>query len=299
LEETRNKCCCPTLIIAGSGPYLSVLGAIITDKFIVQQLTSGLVWLGLARSFEENSIYRNAQMFEALRRAVGRIDTFYEEVDKQSLGLVDRKLHSQFYPCTTKFIPSGSETTQEFEYIMPLTASTRSPFLVKLKPSGDKAVVKFVARYGVDAHKLLAAAGKAPRLLFCGSIDGQQDMENLDTKHKFGLHLQPTRMVVMEYIEGTQGEALTVKPLDTYTQVKEMVDELHKEGYVFGDLRPPNVVFRKNEAFLVDFDWAGKHGEAFYPTELGECITKHCGGRDLKRIEKEDDRALLDHYFRQ
>ena len=55
----------------------------------------------------------------------------------------------------------------------------------------------------------------------------------------------------------------------------------------------------KGRAFLVDFDWAGKHGEAFYPMEPGEGITKHCGGRGLKIVEKENDLALLDRYFRQ
>jgi len=298
LEGIRNKCCCPTLIIAGSGPYLSILGAVITDKLIVQQLTSGLVWLGLARSFEEDNINRNARMFEALRRALGGFDDFYRKLDKRSLDLVAGKPHSRFYPYTTKFINPESESV-EFEYIRPLTPLTKSPFLVQLKSSGKKAVVKFVARYGVDAHKHLAAAGKAPHLFFCGSIDGQQNLENLDTKHRFGLHLQPIRMVVMEYIEGIHGEALAVKPSDTHAQVKEIVDILHKADFVFGDLRPPNVVFKGSTAFLVDFDWAGKHGEAFYPMELGEGITKHCGGRDLKRIEKEDDLALLDHYFRQ
>lgn len=76
-----------------------------------------------------------------------------------------------------------------------------------------------------------------------------------------------------------------------------MIDKLHGSDYVFGDLRPPNVVFSWGKAFLVDFDWAGKYGEAFYPTELEEGITEYCEGRELGIIEKEHDLALLDHYF--
>ena len=114
------------------------------------------------------------------------------------------------------------------------------------------AVVKFVERYGAGAHRLLAEAIVAPRLLFCGSIDGQHKLENLDAKHVFGLHLQSPRMVVMEYIEGTHGEALMAKPKDVYTQVKAMVEKLHDSGYVFGNLRPPNVVFAASKPFLVD-----------------------------------------------
>ena len=80
--EVRDKCCCPTFIIAGSGPYLSILGAIITDKYIVQPLTPGLEWLGLARTFEEDRVYRIAQAFEALHRAVEGLEKLYDELSK-------------------------------------------------------------------------------------------------------------------------------------------------------------------------------------------------------------------------
>jgi len=58
-------------------------------------------------------------------------------------------------------------------------------------------------------------------------------------------------------------------------------------------------VFSGGNAFLVDFDWAGKCGEAFYPTELVEGMTKYCEGKDLDVIEKEHNLALLNHYFPQ
>ena len=297
LTEVRNKCCCPTFIIAGGGPYLSILGAVITDKFIVQRLTYGLEWLGLARSFEEGHVYRAAQAFDTLRKSLQGLDSFYDKLSGQDLELVDGEPHPRFFPSITEFVDPKSQTTEKFEYVRQLTLSSKSPFLVKLKPSGDMAVVKFVERYGAKAHRLLADAKMAPRLLFCGSIDGQHDVGNADTKVEFGLHLQSPRMVVMEYINGTHGEAHVAKPKDTYTQVKAMVDKLHGSDFVFGDLRPPNVVFADDKAFLVDFDWAGKHGEAFYPMELGEGITKYCNGRDLETIEKEHDIALLNHYF--
>jgi len=293
LAEVRDKCCCPTFIIAGSGPYLCILGAIITDKLIVQRLTPGLDWLGLARSFEDDHVYHVAKVFETLRRRLEGLDDFYEQLSKQ-----DPEPHLRFYPHTTKFFDSESNGAEEFEYIEPLTASSRGPFLVKLKSSGKMAVVKFVGRYGVGAHRHLAEAGMAPRLLFCGPIDGRCDAEDLDTRRAFGLHLGSPRMVVMDYIEGTHGEVLATKPKDTYAQVKAMVDKLHDSDYVFGDLRPPNIVFRKGKAFLVDFDWAGKQGEAFYPMELAEGITECCGGKDLEIIKKKHDLELLNHYFR-
>jgi hypothetical protein len=65
-----------------------------------------------------------------------------------------------------------------------------------------------------------------------------------------------------------------VRPEDVYTQVKAMVDKFHQSDCVFGDLRPPNDIFVVNKTFLIDFDWAGKYGEAFYLMELGEGIPR-------------------------
>ncbi|KAF9642685.1 hypothetical protein BDM02DRAFT_3105347 [Thelephora ganbajun] len=303
LEGVRDKCCCPTFIVAGGGPYLAILGAIITDKYIVQRLT-GLEWLGMGRVFEDNHLYRIAQVFDSLREALRELDEFHDDLDKQDLKLVDGKPHPRFYPYCTTFTDYTSKATKEFEYLRPLTLSNKSPFLVRFKSSGKMAVVKFVARYGAEAHQILAEAGMAPRLLFCGSIDGRDDVRNTSgesTKDVFGLRLGPPRMVVMEYIDGTHGEVLEAgdRPKDTHAQIKAMVDKLHGSDYVFGDLRPPNIVFSGGKPYLVDFDWAGKYGETFYPTELGEGITEHCEGKDLEIIEKDHDLALLDHYFLQ
>jgi len=116
----------------------------------------------------------------------------------------------------------------------------------------------------------------------------------------FGLHLGPLCMVVMDYVDGKDGEVrgLGNRPRDsTRKQVKAAIEKLHASDYVFGDLRPPNVMFSGCEVVLVDFDWAGKHGEAFYPTQLGDGVTKYCEGRDLAVIEKEHDLALFNHYF--
>ena len=75
LKEIRDKCCCPTFIIAGGGPYLAILGATLTDKFIVQRLTN-LEWLGMGRIFEIEHLYHIAQVFGSLREALRRLDEF-------------------------------------------------------------------------------------------------------------------------------------------------------------------------------------------------------------------------------
>ena len=299
MKEARDKCCCPTFIIAGGGPYLAILGAIFREHFVVQRLT-GLEWLGMGRVFEDDHLYRIAQIFHSLRGALRSLDTFYDELKQKDLELVRGQPHARFYPCYTTFTDHKTKHPVEFEYLRPLTRSQKSPFLVKLKSSGETAVVKFVARYGAEAHQFLAEAGLAPRLHFCGSIDGRDDVRNSPreaTKGPFGLYLGPLQMVVMDLVEGTNAEAVDNYLGDAREQLKAIIDKLHESGHVFGDLRPPNVMFSESRVVLIDFDWAGKCGEAFYPTEVGECITQHCDARDLGVIEKEHDLALLNHYF--
>ena len=255
----RDKCCCPTFIVAAYGPYLAVLGAVITDRYIVQRLT-GLEWIGMGHTFEDKNLYRVAQIFSSIHKALRELEDFYDELEKQDLKLVKGEPHPRFFPYHTTFTDYESKAIEEFGYLRPLASSIGSPFLVKLKSSGGVAVVKFVHRYGVEACQLLAEAGMAPRLIYYGSTDGQDDVRNAPkdgAEDTFGLHLGPFRMVAMEYIEGTNVHAFEAdgRPKDIHTQVKEMVDKLHESDYVFGDLRPPNVMYSNGKAFLIDFNW--------------------------------------------
>ena len=54
-------------------------------------------------------------------------------------------------------------------------------------------------------------------------------------------------------------------PGNAREQVEGAIRKLHENRFVFGDLRAPNVLFSKGKVFLIDFDWAGKIGEARYP----------------------------------
>ena len=93
----------------------------------------------------------------------------------------------------------------EFEYIDTFRADlTNVTFLAKVKSSDQELVVKFVGRYGVEAHQLLADAGMAPRLLYCGLMDGKSDVRNAGSCaqgsiKRGGLYVGLMRMVVMEH----------------------------------------------------------------------------------------------------
>ncbi|EGN95795.1 hypothetical protein SERLA73DRAFT_60044, partial [Serpula lacrymans var. lacrymans S7.3] len=117
----------------------------------------------------------------------------------------------------------------------------------------------FVDRYGVLAHACLARHGIAPELLFCGLLDGEDDSRSANDTcgaHKCsGPYVGPLRIVVMDFIEGEHAHAISPAawPRDTRAQIKEALIHLHREGLVFGDLRPPNnVLFTESKVVLID-----------------------------------------------
>ena len=252
------------------------------------------------------------------------LDTYYDQIsqapDIPDLGpaLDSVKPHPRFFPYPTKFqeyhpepgptSEAGDDVTPaytEFEYTEPFSkAPTNITFLVRVKSTNQNLVVKFVDRYGVGAHELLADAGMAPRLLYCGLLDGKNDTRNAGScaegrVNDSGLYIGPTRMVVMEYIEGTTAAKSPHWPNDAREQVKEALQKLHAAQFVHGDLRGPNVIFSGGKAFLIDFDWAGRVNEARYPRNLSGSVKWPRAAEELEMmpILMDHDRFMLDQLF--
>ncbi|KAK2464481.1 hypothetical protein APHAL10511_003460 [Amanita phalloides] len=38
----RDRCCCPTILLAAAGPFMMILGAVFTDRPIIRPLTDML-----------------------------------------------------------------------------------------------------------------------------------------------------------------------------------------------------------------------------------------------------------------
>ncbi|KAK0462874.1 uncharacterized protein EV420DRAFT_1618841 [Desarmillaria tabescens] len=306
LSYIRDKCCCPTFILVGGGPYLSVLGVVWTDRFIVQRLTN-VMCVGEATIHEEAHLYRLSRIFTSLRHCLRTLNLFYDGILKRTdLELIPNQPHPRYFPYPASFTEYDSETRTEFKYLDVLESdSTNVTFLAQTTSEVPrKLIVKFVDRYGVNAHVCLAENGMAPRLLFCGLLNGVDDARSVESAcgatKSGGLYLGPLRMVVMEYIDGTSAQEipLDVWPADAYSQVKAAVTQLHCEGLVFGDLRRPNVMFtHDSKVMLIDFDWAGKEGEVRYPRGLSSRVVWPDGAGDFQLIKKEHDMVMLERNF--
>jgi serine/threonine protein kinase len=144
--------------------------------------------------------------------------------------------------------------------------------------------VKFVRRYSADAHLLLAEAGHAPKLRSFTSLPG-------------GWH-----MVVMDASPFSLLSSISRKSCNiAVSTVQNAVGILHKHNFVHGDIRDCNILAHVDDKenaiiHIIDFDWAGKIGEARYPMRVntksvarpsgvgdGELITTH---HDLQMIAR-------------
>ena len=201
-------------------------------------------------------------------------------------------------PHATEHTKSKVTEFTEFKYInVPDADPTNVTFfaeVVEHKPR-RKLVIKFVDRYGTEAHETLAEKGMAPQLLYYGALDGEEDLRNSTKEGAFehGLYIGPLRMVIMEYIKGEPW------PRDAREQVKKAIDLLHEKELVFGDLRRQNVLFSGGKVLLIDFDWAGKEKEVPYPRGLSTRVRWADKPKRLERklIKREHDNVMLELLF--
>lgn len=187
----------------------------------------------------------------------------------------------------------------------------------------DKVVVKFVGRYGKDVHKFLADKGWGPQLRYFGNLREttvSDEIRGAMERTMSDLHLESNAiyMVVMDYIKA-RGD----RPKDAGAQIEEVLKQLHAKGYVYGDLREPNILFDADgKVKFIDFDWSGQYdmrsgdekpsdGEqketeetnsyegregryACYPLAMSRIETMWAAGMEpLQAIRPEHDREML------
>jgi len=265
----------------------------------------------VATTHQQARLDHLARVFGSLRLAVAALDEYYGQVSRDSdiPALALNKPHPRFFPHPTRFKEYRAEADAEpewteFEYIdIPRADPTNVTFVAKVKSLDRKLVIKFVEQYGVEAHQLLADAGMAPRLLYCGLLDGECDVRSAGSRTRVnttgGLYACPVDMVVMEYIEGnTVGEA-SVLQKDVREKTEKAIQKLHDAQLVFGDLRAVNVMISGDKVFLIDFDWAGKVNEARYPLNLSRSVRwpKEAKELEMEYILMDHDRFMLDQLF--
>ena len=241
---------------------MGVMGGVFTDKFIFQRLTP-LLWMGASSTEDSARVYHAAAVFFALRESLKQLKEFYEEIGKSlktphiPFSPTQTQTHPRFYPYPNSFVVG--DKTFEFQYLKPLkNAPACETFLAKLKHSGkneDLIVIKFVSRYGEGVHTFLADNEYAPKLRYYGPLPGAPPSPQRPKNAPAGMAFGFMQMVVMDYID-----PIGVPPANAREQLGNVLILLHSHGYVFGDLREPNVLFDAHQKIkLIDFNWCGQY----------------------------------------
>ena len=266
-----------------------VLGVVITDVVIVQRLTD-CIWLRLDSVHSEPHIENVTRFFSALKLGVKKLGLYYKNLKPDDLSL----LNSGYFSSITSY--RGDDGLINFEYIGYLEKCSDCVTLCARTcgESSSNIVVKFVDRYGDMAHRILANAGLAPKLLYCGSprvTEEQPSYHNLS-------------MVMMDYIKCSTLATAKAEMDDrakgvARSEICQALKLLHSAGLVFGDLRSPNILveIKTREVKLIDFDWAGVDGQAKYPYLISKDLPWPEGVGALKPIRCVHDDQMFDRLF--
>ncbi|KAF8131844.1 hypothetical protein EV363DRAFT_1398255 [Boletus edulis] len=143
---------------------------------------------------------------------------------------------------------------------------------------GSDGRILYPRSYSIGLHNFCASRGHAPTIRGFKKFPGNVVVIAMD--HLEGDHL------------GSEGsEEFRNKMAE---QLKQLVKDFHSSNYVHGDLRLPNIYCVGDKIKLLDFDWGGIVGEAFYPYQILTSELRE--GRDMNNlmITKEDDDRVLD-----
>jgi serine/threonine protein kinase len=263
----------------------------------VQPLTP-YICAGLSDTYHSSRIRELAQVFCALRTAMASLEKFWDSLYLNADGAAaegagdgdsrSQMLASRFTPYQKTFTDStGQQMT--LEYHSPIEDEFNSvtfKAIMTIDGIPTWVVVKFTeaGAYGIDAHKASSAQGFAPKLYYAGEMSPGS---------RFW-------MVVMEFVPGSTLLDLSNKkrkiPRSYREEIYAAVHWLHDNGFVFGDLRAQNIMINsEGKVKLIDFDWAGKAGEARYPLLINrdERLEWHEGVKPGGVIELQHDLHML------
>lgn len=265
------------------------MGAVMTTQTVAQRL-SAYEWLGCSRVLDDAQVFAIARLLYALRLALEELKAYYSALKPPRL--TDGFMNPRFCPSIDSYQVNPTTPMVQFRYVRPLeSGSSCVTFLAKLNDASQReVVVKFVRRYGREAHEWMAAKTPrwAPELIYHGRLgDGYGDLA----------------LVVMEYVVGETFHDYYSGRVDKDIKevLKRRLDAFNEAGFLFGDLRKPNIMLEGSieaEAAVrfIDFDWACQTGAgARYPFHTFPASRSKAVSDDDRRHPREYDLIIKEH----
>lgn len=263
----------PTTELSLAGAHIGFAGAMWTDKPHIQVLAPVLPLFYHAT--DTNMRARAARCFGAAKNAIRALKHYYEV---EQLDPANHRIPG--FPFQTNYTALADDNLQEFTYLRAVH-DTKLVFQCRAVANGSLLCVKFVRRYSKEAHLKSTSLAFAPPLRGFQSIGGDWFI------------------VVMDWV-GVEYQLLDESPMKEqfFSEVKDKLALLHQAGYVHGDIRPSNIMVRKDGKpgiIFLDFDWAGKIGKVRYPMNINNVdIRRPLSAVDAELILADHDIQMAD-----
>jgi len=293
LRFNNYDTCFPSILIVEMGSLLGFYGAAWDGNRVrVEPLTHMYdLW---DHGKEMSTTYAIASALDALMAAVDNIEAHYKSIQADAktnpTSVENDSLlqKARGFPFMTSYEDGGQRVA--FTYNERLDDEKLIFSAILRHPNSEECLVKYTWRYSEAAHNYLASHGSAPRIRRCVRISADWTaviMDKSTYQRLYGLRL-------------SDAEQETVR-----RKVRSVVQTLHQGGFVHGDIRDTNILIDLGSLasedvaiHFIDFDWAGRLGEAKYPIEVNKTTMRRpvdVEGGGL--ITKEHDLEMVSYLF--
>ena len=201
-----------------------IQGAVYTDRLIVQNLCDG-IYVGRDNVFDTDLLWRLTHVFECVTHLIANLDILYARLATRLsqvspsdlpalLKLEPEDNHQHFFPASQSFKDKNGKVIH-LTYEDAIRKDAWGTTYRARTSTGQMVVVKFVQKYGIDAHRFLAEMGYAPKVHYYGNI----------YEDAIERPLRP-RMVVMEFIDGESAFTASLSPSQCQS-LRQAIDALH------------------------------------------------------------------------
>lgn len=275
VAEMVQKCCMPAFLISLVGKQVVVEGAIYLGGVVIQELYRVSICPDDIHDRDLEQVSKQlAKVMIALRAGLDRLETYYQEFD----------IRNAISPFPTVALPGFEHSITYLSYMRSNWRMER-PVLratVELKDGPKDCVVKFTPKYSKDAHREMESLELAVPLIYA--------------------ELEPTTQwwcIITEFIQTSPNKSLTPAGVQC---LRTGLRTFHERGFVFGDLRAVNIIVdAAGMPKLVDFDWAGRHGEVRYPYNINaqaNIFPEDVKWGEASLIEPKHDEEMLQMYLK-
>ena len=310
MSNLHQFSCCPALLLELVGPSLRVSGLAFADQVMCQPLTPAISLLTMA-ALDREQMAAAAQAFVAVRCTVHAVRQSYSDLQQKFPLLQQPDALQQHYAARAQQLLLGQQMheglvprdllLQRLPYHLQVPCvnvqrlmPTKQLYVVACQNHQPR-LVKYTQSYGVDVHKVWAAAipAMAPPLFSCLRLPGgwwEVQMELLSTQDGW-----------LRLDEAPQHRPAAVRAL---RHAHRLVVDQNQYG-VHGDARDVNVFVRlvhggNVDVRFVDFDWAGLSGVVRYSPFVNHAgVNWPAGALDGQPILPQRDVELLSNTMQQ